>query len=66
MIPIEGHTNLFRDEKSGAIVNVNTYEYNNYIKLRKERQNQKDEITELKKDVHELKSLLMEIINARS
>jgi len=66
MIPIEGHTNLFRDEKSGAIVNVNTYEYNNYIKLRKERQNQKDEITELKKDVHELKSLLMELINARS
>jgi hypothetical protein len=66
MIPIEGHTNLFRDEKSGAIVNVNTYEYNNYIKLRRERQNQKDEITELKKDVHELKSLLMELINARS
>jgi len=63
MIPIEGHKNLFRDEKTGAIVNSDTFEYNQYIRMRKERQKQKDEISELKNDVQQIKSLLMELIN---
>ena len=61
---VEG-TNLFRDD-SGAIVNYDTKEYNQYIRMKSERQKQKDEIRELKKDVHEIKNLLMELINARS
>jgi len=63
MIPIEGHKNLFRDEKTGAIVNSDTFEYNQYIRMKKERQKQKDEITELKNDVQQIKNLLMELIN---
>ena len=63
MIPIEGHKNLFRDEKTGAIVNSDTFEYNQYIRMKKERQKQKDEISELKNDVQQIKSLLMELIN---
>ena len=65
MIPVEGHKNLFRDE-SGAIVNCDTAEYNRYIRMKRDRQKQKEEIAELKKDVHEIKNLLMELINARS
>jgi hypothetical protein len=53
---------LYRD-KSGAIVNTDTNEYNNYVRLRSEKQKQRDEIDELKKDIDEIKSLLMEIIN---
>ena len=65
MIPVEGHKNLFRDE-SGASVNCDTAEYNQYIRMKRDRQKQKEEIAELKKDVHEIKNLLMELINARS
>ena len=32
MIPVEGHKNLFRDEKSGAIVNTDTFGYSEYKK----------------------------------
>lgn len=63
MIPIEGHKNLFRDEKTGAIVNSDTFEYNQYIRMKRERQKQKDEIAELKNDVQQIKNLLMELIN---
>ena len=31
MIPVEGHKNLFRDEKTGAIINTDTSGYNNYM-----------------------------------
>ena len=66
MIPIEGHNNLFRDESSGAIVNSDTIEYNQYIRMKNERQKQKDEIAELKSDVQQIKNLLMELINDES
>jgi len=48
---------------SGAIVNSDTIEYNQYIRMKKERQRQKDEIAELKSDVQQIKNLLMELIN---
>tara|TARA_Y100000004_G_C8954432_1_gene430146 strand:+ start:3735 stop:3938 length:204 start_codon:yes stop_codon:yes gene_type:complete len=66
MIPVEGHNNLFRDENTGAIVNCDTNEYNQYIRMKSERQKQKDEISELKNDVQQIKTLLLELINERS
>lgn len=59
---VDGHKNLYRDQ-SGAIVNTDTNEYNQYVKLRSERKHQREEIEGLKKDIDEIKSLLMEIIN---
>ena len=32
MIPVEGHKNLYRDEKSGAIINCDITGYNMYKK----------------------------------
>ena len=31
MIPVQGHKNLFRDEKTGAIVNMDTAGYSTYM-----------------------------------
>lgn len=63
MIKVEGHTDLYRDEKTGAIVNCDTNGYNQYVKMRNERQKQKNEIEQMKKDIDEIKSLLMELVN---
>lgn len=63
MIPIEGHKNLYRDENTGAILNADNIEYNNYLKLRDEKLKQKNEIDNLKKELSEIKSLLKELIN---
>lgn len=63
MIPVEGYKNLFRDEKSGAIVNTDTIAYNQYIKMREEKRKNRQEIDEMKKDIGEIKLLLTELIN---
>ena len=63
MIPVEGHKNLFRDEKSGAIVNTDTTGYSQYIRMKNEKQKQRDEIDQIKDDIIEIKSLLKELIN---
>lgn len=63
MIPIQGHNNLFRDENSGAIVNLDTSEYNQYIRMKSEKRKQREEIEKIKSDIEDIKSMLMEIIN---
>jgi hypothetical protein len=59
---VDGHKHLFR-ENSGAIVNTNTAEYLQYVRLRSEKQRQREEIEQIKQDINEIKSLLMEVIN---
>ena len=59
---VEGHKHLFRED-SGAIVNTDTAEYLQYVKLRAEKKKPREEIDQIKEDISEIKSLLMEIIN---
>tara|TARA_B100000424_G_C22521290_1_gene299187 strand:- start:13 stop:207 length:195 start_codon:yes stop_codon:yes gene_type:complete len=61
MIPVEGQKNLFRDEKSGAIINTDSHGYSQYKKTRKLKLTQKQEIDNLKKDIEEIKNLLKSI-----
>lgn len=63
MIPVKGHPNLYRDEKTGAIVNCDNYSYNQYVNSIHNRDSQKRELDQMKKDIDEIKSLLKELIN---
>ena len=63
MIPVEGHRNLYRDERTGAILNCDTFEYNQYMKIKNEKRKQKDEINQIKSDIDEIKTLLRELLN---
>ena len=62
MIPVEGHKNLYRDEKSGAIINTDSHGYSQYKKSRNIKLNQKEEIDSMKKDIEEIKNLLRMIV----
>jgi len=60
-ISIDGHSDLVKDKKTGAILNVNT----NFEQLRKNkesRKTQQEEIKKLKNDMGEIKNLLEVII----
>ena len=62
MIPVEGHKNLYRDEKSGAIINTDSHGLSQYKKTRKLKLTQKEEIDTMKKDIEEIKNLLRLIV----
>ncbi len=62
MIPVEGHKHLYRDERSGAIINTDSHGYSQYKKTRNIRLTQKEEIDTMKKDIEEIKFLLKEIV----
>ena len=61
MIRVEGHKNLSRDEKSGAIINTDSHGYSQYKKSRNIKLTQKEEIDSMKRDIEEIKYLLREI-----
>tara|TARA_B100000519_G_C14214136_1_gene424103 strand:- start:736 stop:930 length:195 start_codon:yes stop_codon:yes gene_type:complete len=62
MIPVKDHKNLYRDEKSGAILNTDTDGFKQYKKMKRFKSNQRDEIERMKQDIEEIKSLLREIV----
>jgi len=63
MIPVKGHSNLYRDEQTGAIVNCDNQSYNQYLNSVNNRKLQKLELEQMKKDIDEIKNLLREIVN---
>jgi hypothetical protein len=63
MIRVEGHQNLYRDERSGAIVNCDSAAYNQYLNTLSIRDFQKRELNEMRRDIDEIKNLLKELLN---
>ncbi len=61
MIPVEGHKNLFRDEKTGAIINRDSSGYSQYMLQKRRNSNKQAELDEMRKEIDTLKSLLNEL-----
>jgi|TARA_B100000123_G_C25699002_1_gene414470 hypothetical protein len=68
-IQVEGHSDLVRDESSNAIVNTNKSAYLMAKKRADEAQRQRDEIRQtarelnsLKSEMHEIKNMLLKLV----
>ena len=69
-VKIENADGLIRDLSSGAVINTNRTEYENYLQKRKADSNLKqqikqnsDKITKIESDMSEIKQLLITLIN---
>tara|TARA_B100000902_G_scaffold162342_1_gene157666 strand:+ start:1832 stop:2035 length:204 start_codon:yes stop_codon:yes gene_type:complete len=63
MIKVEGHKNLFRDENSGAIIDMDNRAYASYMASKNRKLDEKAELDEMKKDIDEIKTLLKQLAN---
>ena len=61
MIPVEGHKNLFRDEKTGAIINMDTAGYSTYMSNKRRNSDKRAELDEMKREIETLKSMLNDL-----
>lgn len=69
-LKVEGYNSLIRDPNTNSIINTNMAEYQQYISRRnhKEEENQKlqnleSDVTNMKNDLNEIKSLLRSLID---
>lgn len=58
---VEGHPNLIRDLNTNAIINTDESEFNNYDRLKRKKEEEKEKINNIEKEVSELKSSIEEI-----
>ena len=61
MIPVEGHKNLFRDEETGAIVNMDTAGYSTYMSNKRRNSDKQAELDEMISEIETLKTMLKEL-----
>lgn len=69
-IKVDGHPDLGRDPKSGAIINNNTYSYEKYMESYRRRKSSderidkiEEEVQETRKEIQELKAMLKGYMN---
>ena len=66
MIKVDGHSHLYRDETTGAIINCDDSGYEQYVKSLNYRKNQKEELDNMKKELDEIKSLLKLLVECKN
>jgi len=62
MIQVKGCPNLFRDEKTGAIINTSNIDYDNRLNSIKKSHVQKNELDKMRSDINELKDLMKALL----
>ena len=60
-VKVKGHTNLVRDLKSQAIINVDSEAYARYMARKAKQQKKDDEVRKVIRDVNEIKTEMFEI-----
>ena len=72
-LKVEGHGELYRDSTTNSLVNRNTSDYNRYMSQKKTKNeeaekvdNMEQDLTNLKNEINEIKSLLKELVNGQS
>jgi len=60
-LKVQGHVGLVRDNISKAVINTNKKDYQEYMRRAKERETQRDSLTDAIKEINSLKKELFEI-----
>ena len=65
-IKVEGHNDLVRDRNSGAILNINSNAMTAARERKKLFNDRQKEIDEIKKDVSDIKNILMQLVEDKN
>tara|TARA_B100001113_G_scaffold172255_2_gene140992 strand:+ start:1783 stop:1986 length:204 start_codon:yes stop_codon:yes gene_type:complete len=65
MIKVKGYSHLYRDEKTGAIINTDTSGYRSRLNTIASIENEKNEIKKMKEEIDELKGLLKDLVESK-
>ena len=65
MIKVKGYSHLYRDEKTGAIINTDTSAYRSRLNIITSTEKEKNEIKRMRDEIDELKGLLKELVESK-
>ena len=65
MIKVKGYSHLYRDEKTGAIINTDTSGYRSRLNTITSIENEKNEMKKMREEIDELKGLLKDLVESK-
>ncbi len=64
LIKVKDHDGFYKDTSSGAIVNKNNSGYQQYIENRDRLLSDKERLDAIENDIHDIKSLLLKVLES--
>lgn len=61
-LKVDGHPDLVKDARTGIILNINKDKVDQAIKIREKRTQERQELDQLKADVHDIKAMLLKLL----
>ena len=65
MIKVKGYSHLYRDEKTGAIINKDTSSYRSRLNTITSLDKEKSELNRMREEIDELKGLLKDLVESK-
>jgi len=65
MIKVKGYSHLYRDEKTGAIINKDTSSYRSRLNTITSLDKEKSELNKMREEIDELKGLLKDLVESK-
>ncbi len=64
LIKVKDHDGFYKDTSSGAIINKNTSDYQQYVETRDRLLSDKERLDSIENDIHDIKSLLLKVLES--
>ena len=64
LIKVKDHEGFYKDTSSGAVINKNNSDYQQYVETRDRLLSEKERLDSIENDIHDIKSLLLKVLES--
>ena len=64
LLKVKDHDGFYKDTSSGAVINKNNSDYQQYVETRDWLLSEKERLDSIENDIHDIKSLLLKVLES--
>ena len=64
LLKVKDHDGFYKDTSSGAVINKNNSDYQQYVEIRDRLLSEKERLDSIENDIHDIKSLLLKVLES--
>ena len=64
LLKVKDHDGFYKDTSSGAVINKNNSDYQQYVETRDRLLSEKERLDSIENDIHDIKSVLLKVLES--
>ena len=64
LLKVKDHDGFYKDTSSGAVINKNNSDYQQYVETRDRLLSEKERLDSIENDIHDIKTLLLKVLES--